>query len=149
MRRGERRRDADGRGESIWDRFAANPGKIGDGSRPDVTCDHYHRWRQDIEIMSWLGTTAYRFSASWSRVMPDGRMLNAPGLDFYDRLVDPEPVAQVIARVVVPGNTARVDLGARGLADDGDTRTRSRVEDRTWTEREVLRAMRACADLRE
>ena len=77
-----------GRGESIWDRFATVPGKIEDGSNPATACDHYHRWRQDIELMRWLGTGAYRFSTSWSRVMPDGRNPNPLGLDFYDRLVD-------------------------------------------------------------
>jgi beta-glucosidase len=81
-------RDRDGRDESIWDRFATVPGKIEDGSNCDTTCDHYHRWPQDIELMQWLGTGAYRFSTSWARVMPDGRTSNPRGLDFYDRLVD-------------------------------------------------------------
>ncbi len=82
-------RDEDGRGESIWDRYASLPGKIEDGSDPSVACDHYHRWREDVGLMSWLGVGAYRFSVSWSRVMPTGRgRPNARGLDFYDRLVD-------------------------------------------------------------
>jgi len=81
--------DADGRGESIWDRFAARPGNIEDGSRPHPACDHYHLWRRDLELMEWLGVSAYRFSTSWSRVMPTGRgRPNAAGLDFYERLVD-------------------------------------------------------------
>jgi beta-glucosidase len=79
----------DGRGESVWDRYAARPGNIADGSRPDVTCDHYHRWREDLERLHWLGVGAYRFSTSWARVMPDGRgRPNPAGLDFYDRLTD-------------------------------------------------------------
>lgn len=78
-----------GRGESIWDRFAARPGVIEDGSAPDVACDHYHRWREDIELMRWLGLGAYRFSIAWPRVLPEGRgSVNATGLDFYDSLVD-------------------------------------------------------------
>lgn len=77
-----------GRSDSIWDQFAALPGKIEDGSNPDTTCDHINRWRQDIELMQWLGTNAYRFSTSWSRIMPDGHTANSHGLDFYDRLVD-------------------------------------------------------------
>jgi len=82
-------RHAGGRGESIWDRFADVPGKIEDGSRPDVTCDHFHRWRQDIELMSWLGLRAYRFSIAWPRIQPAGRGPgNLAGLDFYDALVD-------------------------------------------------------------
>jgi beta-glucosidase len=81
--------DQDGRGESIWDRFASIPGKIADGSRPDIACDHYHRWREDIEQMKWLGLNAYRFSISWPRILPQGRgAVNATGLDFYDSLVD-------------------------------------------------------------
>ncbi len=81
--------DLDGRGESIWDRFASIPGKIADGSRPDVTCDHYHQWPHDIELMTWLGLGAYRFSIAWPRIFPAGDgAVNAAGLDFYDRLVD-------------------------------------------------------------
>ena len=78
-----------GRGESIWDRFARESGKIADGTVPDVTCDHYHRWRDDIALMRGLGLGAYRFSIAWPRVMPAGRgAVNAAGLDFYDALVD-------------------------------------------------------------
>jgi beta-glucosidase len=80
---------ADGRGESIWDRFAATPGKIEDGTRPDVACDHYRRWPEDLEILKSLGLGAYRFSIAWPRVLPEGRgAINRPGLDFYERLVD-------------------------------------------------------------
>jgi beta-glucosidase len=79
----------DGRGESIWDRFAATPGRIADGSDPTVACDHYHLWREDIGLMQWLGVGAYRFSIAWPRIFPDGRgAINGPGLDFYDSLVD-------------------------------------------------------------
>lgn len=79
----------DGRGESVWDRFAATPGKIADGSDPAVACDHYHRWREDIALMRELGLDAYRFSVGWTRILPDGRgPVNEPGLDFYDALVD-------------------------------------------------------------
>ena len=81
--------DEDGRGESIWDRFASIPGKIADGSRPDIACDHYHRWREDIEQMKWLGLGAYRFSIAWPRILPEGSgKINPAGLDFYDALVD-------------------------------------------------------------
>ncbi|AKQ63418.1 Beta-glucosidase [Myxococcus hansupus] len=80
---------ADGRGESIWDRFAATPGKISDGSDGKVACDHYHRWREDVALMRWLGVKSYRFSVAWPRVIPTGRgAVNAAGLDFYSRLVD-------------------------------------------------------------
>lgn len=82
-------RHAGGRSESIWDRFAAESGKIEDNSIPDVTCDHYHRWHEDLELMKWLGLGAYRFSIAWPRVIPTGRgQVNDKGLDFYDALVD-------------------------------------------------------------
>jgi beta-glucosidase len=78
-----------GRGESIWDRFAATPGRIADGSDASVACDHYHRWRDDIALMQWMGVGAYRFSIAWPRVMPQGvGAVNAAGLDFYDAVVD-------------------------------------------------------------
>ena len=64
---------ADGAGPSIWHRFAHTPGRIRDGSTGDVACDHYRRYRDDVALMRTLGTNAYRFSISWSRVMPRGR----------------------------------------------------------------------------
>jgi len=79
----------DGKGESIWDRFSHTPGKIEDKSNGDTACDHYHRYKDDIELMRHLGLKAYRFSTAWTRVLPSGRgRVNHPGLDFYDRLVD-------------------------------------------------------------
>jgi len=80
---------ADGAGVSIWHRFAHTPGQVHDGSTGDVACDHYRRYREDVALMRMLGTNAYRFSISWSRVLPGGRgRVNPAGLDFYDRLVD-------------------------------------------------------------
>jgi beta-glucosidase len=80
---------ADGAGPSIWHRFAHTPGLIRDGSTGDVACDHYRRYRDDVALMRTLGTNAYRFSVSWSRVLPRGRgPVNPAGLDFYERLVD-------------------------------------------------------------
>jgi beta-glucosidase len=79
----------DGKGESIWDRFAHTPGHIADGTTGDLACDHYHRWLDDIGLMKSLGLNAYRFSVSWPRVLPDGRgQVNSGGLDYYSRLVD-------------------------------------------------------------
>jgi beta-glucosidase len=81
--------DADGRGPSIWDTFAARPGAIEDGSNAQIACDHYHRYAQDVEIIRSLGVRAYRFSVSWPRILPTGRgAVNTAGLDFYDRLID-------------------------------------------------------------
>lgn len=80
---------ADGRGESIWDRFSHTPGMVAQGHSGDLACDHYHRYPQDIAIMKQLGLPAYRFSIAWSRIFPEGRgRLNQKGLDFYNRLVD-------------------------------------------------------------
>lgn len=81
--------NADGKGESIWDRFSHTPGKIAGGDTGDVACDHYHRYRDDIVLMQQLGLKAYRFSTAWPRVLPSGRgRPNPAGLAFYDRLVD-------------------------------------------------------------
>ena len=79
----------DGRGESIWDRFAKTRSNIKDGSNGDVACDHYHRWRSDVDLLSELGHAAYRFSIAWPRIVPNGRgAVEQRGLDFYSRLVD-------------------------------------------------------------
>ena len=80
---------ADGAGPSVWHRFAHTPGMIVNDDTGDIACDHYRRWAEDVALMQRLGLKAYRFSVSWSRVLPNGRgAANAPGLDFYDRLVD-------------------------------------------------------------
>jgi beta-galactosidase len=74
--------DLDGRGPSIWDAF---PG----GAYGDPACDHYARHAEDVRLMQDLGLSAYRFSVSWPRVLPEGHgRVNGAGLDFYDRLVD-------------------------------------------------------------
>ena len=79
----------EGKGESIWDRFAHEPGRVLDGATGDVACDHYHRWAEDVALMTDLGVDAYRFSIAWTRVLPDGKgAVNVAGLGFYDRLVD-------------------------------------------------------------
>jgi beta-glucosidase len=79
----------DGRGESIWDRFTATPGRIRNGDDGRVACDFYHRYPADIRLMRGLGLDAYRFSIAWPRILPEGHgRINGPGLDFYDRLVD-------------------------------------------------------------
>ena len=79
----------DGRGESVWDRFCATPGKVRNGDNGAVACDFYHRYSDDIALMRELGLDAFRFSVAWPRVLPEGRgRINQAGLDFYDRLVD-------------------------------------------------------------
>ncbi|MBL1077761.1 beta-glucosidase [Nocardia sp. 2] len=80
---------ADGRGVSIWDTFAAQPGRIHNGDSLDIATDHYHRYRADIADLRDCGVDDYRFSIAWPRVVPQGRgEVNPKGLDFYDRLVD-------------------------------------------------------------
>lgn len=78
----------DGRTDSIWDAFARQPGTVENGDTVDNACDHYHRYREDVQIMRRIGINTYRFSASWARVCPDGGAFNPAGADFYSRLVD-------------------------------------------------------------
>jgi beta-glucosidase len=79
----------DGRAPSVWDVFAAAPGRIADGALPDTAAGHYRRMPQDVALLAELGVDAYRFSVSWPRVQPAGTgSANPTGLDFYDRLVD-------------------------------------------------------------
>jgi beta-glucosidase len=80
---------ADGAGPSIWQRFSHSPGLVKNGETGDVACDHYRRYEDDVRLMRDLGLNAYRFSVSWSRVLPEGKgRVNERGLDFYRRLVD-------------------------------------------------------------
>ena len=81
--------DVDGRGPSIWDTFASQPGRTVNGESGAVACDHYRRWKDDVAMIAGLGVDAYRFSIAWPRVQPLGQgLFNERGLDFYDRLVD-------------------------------------------------------------
>ncbi len=79
----------DGKGESIWDRFAHAPGKIKNRDTGDIACDSFHRWREDIALMRAMNLNSYRFSISWPRIQPSGSgPANAKGIDYYSRLVD-------------------------------------------------------------
>ena len=79
----------DGRGPSIWDRFAHTSGKVANGDTADVACDSYHRYKEDIRALRALGVKAYRFSTAWPRIFPEGRgKPNPKGVDHYKRLVD-------------------------------------------------------------
>ena len=81
--------NADGKGESIWDRFAHTPGKIKNGDTGDVACDCYHRWHDDIELLRAMHQNSYRFSISWPRIQASGvGPANPRGIDYYSRLVD-------------------------------------------------------------
>jgi beta-glucosidase len=79
----------DGKGFSIWDEFTHKKGKILNNDTGDIACDHYHLFREDVDLIDWLGVDSYRFSISWPRIIPEGKgTVNMKGLDFYDRLVD-------------------------------------------------------------
>ena len=81
--------DADGRGPSIWDTFAAEPGRIADGSDGSDACHSYQRLDDDLALLEELGAELYRFSIAWPRVQPEGSgAVERRGLDYYDRLVD-------------------------------------------------------------
>jgi beta-glucosidase len=79
----------DRKADSIWDTFARVPGTIADHSTPEITCDSYNRYTDDIALLKGLGVKAYRYSISWPRVLPDGDgQPDTQGLDYYDRVTD-------------------------------------------------------------
>ncbi|CAL4929768.1 unnamed protein product [Urochloa decumbens] len=79
----------DGRGKTTWDTFAHTFGKVADFSNADVAVDHYHRFEEDIQLMADMGMDAYRFSISWSRILPNGiGQVNQAGIDHYNKLID-------------------------------------------------------------
>ncbi len=79
----------DGRAWSIWDAHAHIPGRTANNEHGDVACDHYNRYKEDVQLMADLGLKAYRFSISWSRVQPDGQgEVNQKGIQFYSDLID-------------------------------------------------------------
>ncbi|MCA0044975.1 GH1 family beta-glucosidase [Celeribacter litoreus] len=78
-----------GAGTCHWDTFAATPGNVLRAEDGAIACDQYHRYEEDMDLLKAGNFDAYRFSTSWSRVMPEGRgPVNQEGLDYYDRLVD-------------------------------------------------------------
>jgi len=114
----------DGRGESIWDRFSATPGKVRTGDTGLVACDFYHRYREDIALLRELGLDAFRFSIAWPRILPEGRgRVNQAGLDFYDRVVD-----ELLANDIEPFVTLyHWDL-PQALEDQGGWASRETVD---------------------
>ncbi|KAJ8973917.1 hypothetical protein NQ317_000462 [Molorchus minor] len=82
--------DADGKGENIWDNIThKNPTFISTGENGDVACDTYNKWKEDVELLKDLGVNHYRFSISWSRVLPTGLInkINEPGIAYYKNLI--------------------------------------------------------------
>ena len=78
-----------GRGPSIWDTFTHTPGRTYNGETGDLAVDHFNRLAEDVRLMEQLGVNAYRFSISWSRLLPKGRgPLNQAGVAFYRELTE-------------------------------------------------------------
>ena len=93
---------ANGAGPSIWHRFSHTPGNIANGDTGDVACDHYNRYKEDVEIMKRLGLKAYRLSIAWPRIFPEGKgRVNVKGLDFYKKLIDEILNADIIPFVTL------------------------------------------------
>lgn len=79
----------DGRGPSTWDTFCKQPGRIVNNDTGEKACDHYHLYKEDVQLMKKIGLKAYRFSIAWPRIFPEGEgKINRKGIDFYDRLID-------------------------------------------------------------
>lgn len=79
----------DGRKPSVWDVYSHTPGRTVNNATGDVADDAYHRYKEDIQLLKWLGVKAYRFSIAWPRVFPDGTgQPNEKGMAYYDRVVD-------------------------------------------------------------
>lgn len=132
-----------GAGRTHWDDFAATPGNVVRAENGDLACDHLNRWPGDLDLIAGGGFDVYRFSASWARVLPEGRgAVNAAGLDFYDRLVD-----GLVERGIKPALTLYHWELPSALADLGGWRNRDiagwfadyagvllkRIGDRVWS----------------
>jgi beta-glucosidase len=89
---------ADGKGPSIWDTFTRKKGKVKHFENGDVACDHYHKYKEDVQLLKSLNIKSYRFSTAWARILPEGRgKVNSKGLDFYDKLTD-----ELLANDILP-----------------------------------------------
>ena len=111
---------AGGAGPSHWDTFAAAPGNTTRGENGAIACDHLHRWKEDLDLVRDSGVDAYRFSLSWSRLLPEGRGVpNPAGLDFYDALID-----GMLERGLQPWATLYHWELPAALADQGGWRNR-------------------------
>ncbi len=81
--------DADGKGESIWDAFTTKKGKIHSGHKADIACDFYNNYKADIDLIKQLNIPNFRFSISWSRILPNGTgSINQAGVDYYNKVID-------------------------------------------------------------
>ncbi|MGL4987551.1 MAG: GH1 family beta-glucosidase [Treponemataceae bacterium] len=81
--------NADGKSDSIWDTFSKKDGAIFEGHTGFTSCDHYHRYKEDVALMKQIGITHYRFSFNWTRILPQGTgVINKKGIEFYNNLID-------------------------------------------------------------
>lgn len=123
---------ADGRGESIWDRFARTPGRVYAGENGDVSVDQYHRYKEDIELMKAAGLQSYRFSIAWPRIIPAGTgEVNPKGVAYYRRLAQ----ALIDAGITPTATLYHWDL-PQVLQDQGG-----------WPERSTAEAFAAYAEV--
>lgn len=114
----------DGKGPSIWDIFSHQPGTTYQGTNGDVAVDHYHRVKEDVQLMAEMGLQSYRFSISWPRLLPNGRgEINEAGIQFYSDLID-----DLLAHNIEPMITLyHWDL-PQALQDEGGWEARSTAE---------------------
>lgn len=126
-----------GKGESTWDRFTHTPGNIRNNDTGDIANDHYRLWKKDIGLMKKIGLKAYRFSISWTRILPAGRgKVNQRGLDFYDKLVD-----GLLEAGIAPFVTLEHWDIPQALEDEGGWAARSTAEAFTDYANVVTRAL--------
>lgn len=112
----------EGRTPSIWDTFSQAPGKVIDGDSGDIACDHFHRFKEDVQLMKKLGFLHYRFSVAWPRIIPAPGVVNEQGLLFYERLLDEIEAAGLIPMLTL----YHWDL-PQWIEDEGG-----------WTQREIV-----------
>ncbi|KAG7994971.1 hypothetical protein I3843_01G085600 [Carya illinoinensis] len=121
----------DGRTPSIWDTFA-HAGKMA-GANGDIACDQYHRYKEDVQLMVDIGLEAYRFSISWSRLMPNGRgPVNPKGLQYYNNLIN-----ELISNGIQPHITLHHSDFPQALEDEYGG----------WVSRKIVKDFTAYADL--
>ncbi|PYZ96397.1 beta-glucosidase [Alteribacter lacisalsi] len=80
--------DQGGRTPSIWDTFSKTPGKVWNGDHGDMACDHYNRYKEDVQLIKELGVESYRFSIAWPRIFPEQGVYNEEGMNFYRSLIE-------------------------------------------------------------
>ncbi|QDY83818.1 beta-glucosidase [Paenibacillus polymyxa] len=120
-----------GRTPSIWDTFCQIPGKVIDGDCGDVACDHFHRFKEDVQLMKQLGFLHYRFSVAWPRIIPAPGVVSEEGLLFYEHLLDELESAGLIPMLTL----YHWDL-PQWIEDEGG-----------WTQREITQHFKTYASV--